>query len=154
MELNTSTTTATGAVVGVDVAALLATEKVFVTHTVTVLTDDDGNHSAGFEIVGKNSAQYQAAVRETTKASIKRGQVKKTRIDGKTDEGAGKLYDLGADNNKKIAMAVVVGCPGFLTNGVQASPTPELLDNLFTKFPTWVDQIIAALEVESNFLKV
>jgi hypothetical protein len=168
MELNTNTQTITGltaaaviasspaAAAGIDVDLLLATdanpiEKV---HTVSVLFNDDGDHAAGFDIVGKNSEQYRAIIRATSVVAIKRSQTKKQQIDGKTDAGAGQLFDLGEDRNLKIAKAVVVGLPGFVSSGVQLPVTEQVLDSLFAKFPAWVDKIIAALEVDANFLTI
>jgi hypothetical protein len=155
MELNTTTQTNAKAVAaGVDIDLLLATgaapvEKI---HTVSVLFNDDGDHAAGFDIVGKNSDQYRAVIRATSVVAIKRSQTKKQQIDGKTDAGAGQLFDLGEDRNLKIAKAVVVGLPGFVSAGQPLPLTGATLDALFAKFPSWVDKIIAALEVDANFL--
>lgn len=124
------------------------------THTVTVMFDDEGNHKAGFEIVSKNSGQYQAAIRETSVGAIKRSQQKNKQIDAKTDDGAGELFDLGENRNMKLAMAVVVGLPGFVDKGVPVPVTPQFLKAVFTKFPTWQEKIIAALEADANFLTV
>jgi hypothetical protein len=167
MELNTNTqsvaTLATAAVIdastlgaGVDIAKLLAADAAPVekTFTVSVLFNDDGDHAAGFDIVGKNSDQYRDIIRATSVVAIKRSQTKKQQIDGKTDAGAGQLYDLGEDRNLKIAKAVVIGLPGFVSNGVQLPVTEQVLDLLFAKFPAWVDKIIAALEVDANFLTI
>lgn len=140
---------------GFDISKLSDTAKpIEKTHTVTVLFDDDGNHQAGFEIVSKNSDAYQSAVRETSVGAIKRSVQKNKQIDGKTDEGAGQLYDLGEDRNMKLAMSVVVGLPGFVDKGQQVPVTKEFLTAVFTKFPTWQDKILAALEADSNFLTV
>ena len=123
-------------------------------HTVTVLFDEDGNHKAGFDIVGKNSEQYRDAVRRTALASIKRANIKKQQIDGKTDAGAAQLYSIGERNSLEIAKAVVVGLPGFGANGLPLSVSGEVLDKMFAKFPAWVDKIHAALEVDANFLTI
>jgi len=139
---------------GFDISLLSADAPIEKTHVVTVLFDADGNHRAGFEIVSKNSLQYQDVIRATSVTAIKRGQTKSLQIDGKTDEGAGTLYDLGEDRNMQIAMAVVVGLPGFVDQGQPVPVTQTFLKACFTKFPTWQDKIIAALEVDANFLKV
>lgn len=137
-----------------DIAALLAADAAPIekTFTVSVLFDKDGNHRAGFEIVSKNSEQYQAAIRATTVSAIKRGQTKSLQIDGKTDEGAGTLADLGEKNQMMIAQAVIVGTPGF-TNAGQPLTAAEITA-LLAKFPTWKDKIIAALEADANFLAI
>lgn len=161
MELNTNTPSATilataavvgvaTAVAGVDVGTLQG-EKTF---TVSVLFNEDGDHAAGFDIVGKNSTQYRDIIRATSVVAIKRSQTKKQQIDGKTDVGAGQLFDLGEDRNLKIAKAVVVGLPGFVSAGQPLPVNDATLDALFAKFPSWVDKIVAALEVDANFLTV
>jgi hypothetical protein len=116
-----------------------------------VIHDDDGNHKAGFDIVGKNSEQYQKVIRVTSMAAIKRSQTKKQQIDGKTDAGAGRLYDLGEDRQLKIATAVVVGLPGFTAAGQPLAVTEANITALLKKFPDWVTKINAALEVDANF---
>ena len=141
---------------GFDISRILAVdaaplEKPFV---VSVLFDEDGNHKAGFEIVSKNSDQYRDVIRATSVTAIKRSQTKKEQIDAKTDKGAGTLYDLGEDRNQKIAMAVVIGLPGFVSAGQQLPVTGDVLKALFDKFPVWQEKIIAALEVDANFLAI
>ncbi len=126
----------------------------FKTHLTSVLFDEDGNHKAGFEIVGKNSEQYQDVIRATSTTAIKRSVTKSQQIDAKTDEGAGALYNLGVDRNMKIAMAVVVGLPGFVDKGAPVPVTGEFLKAVFTKFPTWQEKILSDLEAESNFLLI
>lgn len=140
---------------GFDISLLTGdAASIFKTHIVSVMFDADGNHKAGFEIVGKNSEQYQDVIRATSTTAIKRSVTKSQQIDAKTDEGAGALYDLGVDRNMKIAMAVVTGLPGFKDNGADVPVTGEFLKAVFTKFPTWQDKILADLEAESNFLKI
>ncbi|MEG1327570.1 MAG: hypothetical protein RSD99_21905, partial [Janthinobacterium sp.] len=71
---------------GFDISALNdADVEIEKTHRVTVLFDDEGNHRAGFDMVGKNSDQYRAVIRETSVVAIKRSQQKKQQIDAKTD---------------------------------------------------------------------
>lgn len=139
---------------GFDISLLLAPnaaplEKTF---TVSVLFDKDGNHKAGFEIVSKNSDQYRAAVRATSTTAIKRSQTKSLQIDGKTDAGAATIFDLGEDRGRKIAIAVVVGLPGFTDKGAQVPVSEAFLNAVFDKFPTWEEKILNALEVDGNFL--
>jgi hypothetical protein len=140
---------------GFDISLLDApTTQLLKTFTVTVLFNEDGTPRAGFEIVGKNSDQYRDVIRATSVGAIQRAQQTKKTIDGKTEEGASTLYDLGEDRNQKIAMAVVVGAPGFVSGGQQVPVTGEFLKACFTKFPTWQDAILAALEADANFLAV
>jgi hypothetical protein len=137
-----------------DVLTAVNAEPVEKTFTVSVLFNEDGDHAAGFEIVGKNSEQYRDIIRATSVVAIKRSQTKKQQIDGKTDAGAGQLFDLGEDRNLKIAKAVVVGLPGFVSRGQPLPVNDANLNALFAKFPSWVDKIIAALEVDANFLTI
>lgn len=155
--MNTNTNTAEKIIdAGFDIALLFGdnaapAEK---THTVNVLFDDEGNPKAGFEIVSKNSDQYRDVVRATSVTAIKRSQAKKEQIDAKTDDGAGTLFDLGEDRNQKIAMAVVVGLPGFVDKGTPVQVSGQFLRAVFTKFPTWQEKILAALEADANFLAI
>lgn len=140
---------------GFDIALLDApVEKLFKTFTVPVLFNDDGSMRAGFEIVGKNSDQYRDVIRATSVGAIQRAQQTQKTIDGKTEEGAGTLYDLGEDRNQKIAMAVVVNAPGFVSGGEPVPVTGQFLKNCFTKFPTWQEDILHALNADANFLAV
>ena len=131
-----------------------ANKSVDQVHLVSVLFDEDGAHKAGFEIVSKNSDQYRAVIRETSVVAIKRSVQKSKQIDAKTDEGAAELYDLAENRNLKIAIAVVVGMPGFVDKGVQVQPSPALLKAIFEKMPSWQEKVLAALEADGNFLTV
>lgn len=139
---------------GFDIALLASPEKIAKVHTVEVAHDDDGNMLAGFEIVGKNSSQYRDVIRATSVTAIKRSQTKKEQIDAKTEKGAGTLYDLGEDRNRKIAIAVVVGAPGFVSNGQPVELTEGFLNLCFDAQPTWQEKILAALEADANFLAI
>ncbi|KQQ40468.1 hypothetical protein ASF61_06865 [Duganella sp. Leaf126] len=142
------------ATAGFDVALLASPEKIAKTHTVEVAHDDDGNMLAGFDIVGKNSVQYRDVVRATSVTAIKRSQTKKEQIDAKTDAGAGAVYDLSESRNRKIAIAVVVGAPGFVSNGQPVELTEGFLNLCFDAQPTWQDKILTALEADANFLAI
>lgn len=139
---------------GFDIALLASPEKIAKVHTVEVAHDDDGNMLAGFDIVGKNSVQYRDVIRATSVTAIKRSQTKKEQIDAKTEKGAGTLYDLGEDRNRKIALAVVVGAPGFVSNGQPVELTEDFLNLCFDAQPTWQEKILAALEADANFLAI
>jgi len=141
---------------GFDVDLLLAPDAAPLekTFTVSVLFNENGDHKAGFEIVSKNSEQYRAVIRATSVTAIKRSQTKKEQIDAKTDAGAGTLFDLGEDRNQKIAMAVVVGLPGFVRAGQPVPVTGAFLKAVFDKFPTWQEKILTSLEADANFLAI
>lgn len=141
------------AAVGFDISNLAAAAVVGKTFNVDVMFDDDGNATAGFIIVGKNSPEYQAEAHAVRAEGHQRSAVRKTAIDAKTDEGANKLVDLIDSNATRLALSVIKGWYGFTSAG---APVPyERAHGLaaFKKFPTWEDKVNAALEVDSNFLK-
>ena len=146
---NTNTTTILNT--GFDIALLASPEKIAKVHTVEVVHDADGNMLAGFDIVGKDSTQYRDVIRSTSVAAIKRSQTKKEQIDAKTEKGAGTLYDLGENRNRKIAIAVTVGAPGFVSNGEPVELTEGFLNLCFDAKPTWEAAILAALDADANF---
>ena len=140
---------------GFDISVLSDEAAVlYKTHTVGIKFDAEGEIAVGIEMVGKASEQYQDAIRETTVGAIKRSQNKGQQIDGATDVGANALFDLGESRNMRIAIAVTVGLPGFVDNGVPVKPTPALLKQMYTKFPAWQEKVLAALEADANFLAV
>lgn len=142
------------AAVGFDISNLAAAAVVAKTFKVDVLFDEDGNATAGFVIVGKNSPEYQAESHAVRADGYQKSAVRKTAIDAKTDEGASKLVDAIDSNATRLALSVVTGWYGFTSNG---APVPyERAHGLdaFKKFPTWEDKVNAALEVDANFLKV
>jgi hypothetical protein len=147
-------TAQTIAAAGFDIANLTATDTAPVTHNVDVLFDDDGNATAGFTIVGKNSPEYQAESHAVRADAHKRSAIRKSAIDVKTDEGASKLVDVIDSNATRLALSVVTGWYGFTSAGVPVPFDKKLVLSAFKKYPTWEDKVNAALEVDSNFLKV
>ena len=129
-------------------------EKLYKTFVHPVLFNENGSVRAGFEIVGKNSPQYRDVIRATSVGAIQRSQQKQKAIDGKTEEGAGTLFDLGENRNQKIAMAVVIGAPGFVDQGQPVQVSGKFLKACFDRFPTWQDGILAALDADAHFLAV
>lgn len=106
-------------------------------HLVSVLFDEDGAHKAGFEIVSKNSDQYRAVIRETSVVAIKRSVQKQADRREDRRRRCGTVYDLAENRSMKIAIAVVVGMPGFVDKGVPVQPSPALLKAIFEKMPSW-----------------
>nr|WP_315249322.1 hypothetical protein [uncultured Duganella sp.] len=140
---------------GFDIANLAATAQALaVTHNVDVLYDDDGNAVAGFVIVGKNSPEYQAESHAVRAEGHQRSATRKSAIDAKTDEGANKLVDIIDSNATRLALSVVVDWYGFTSDGAKVPFDKKLVAAAFKKFPTWEDKVSAALEADSNFLKV
>jgi hypothetical protein len=131
---------------------LLASDPTQNTHKVDVAWDDDGNPTAGFIIVSKDSAQYRAKAAELRASGIKRGAIKSQRIDTKTEEGAKKLDSIMQDNELELAISATVGIYGFKKGGQAAEYSEALVRDLYTKKPTWREKVSAALEVEANFL--
>lgn len=147
-------TAQTIAAVGFDISNLTAVDTAPVTHKVDVLFDEDGNATAGFIIVGKNSPEYQAESHAVRAEGYKKSAVRKTAIDAKTDEGASKLVTVIDSNATRLALSVVTGWYGFTSAGAPVPFDKKLVAAAFAKFPTWEDKVNAALEVDANFLKV
>jgi hypothetical protein len=139
---------------GIDFDFLMANAEKRITVDVPVLFDKDGNGTAGFRIVGKNSAEYrneQAAIRVE---GTKRGAKNSTAIDTSTDEGAQRLVELVDDNQARIACAVAVETYGFTSGGVEVQLSKEQKATAFDKYPTWVERVTAQLDKDADFLKV
>lgn len=147
-------TAQTIAAVGFDISNLAAIDTAAATHKVDVLFDDDGNVVSGFVILGKNSPEYQAESHAVRAEGYKKSAIRKTAIDVKTDEGSSKLVDNIDSNATRLALSVVTGWYGFTSGGAPVPFNKELVLAMFKKFPTWEDKVNAALEVDSNFLKV
>lgn len=124
-----------------------------VTHNVCVISDEDGNEVSGFIIVGKNSNEYQSVTQELRIEGIKRAARRKTTLDTSTDSGASVVARLVDENDRKKALAVVVGWYGMNSSGQPTKFDKTLVERMFTKFPTWQDKVLAALEDDANFMK-
>lgn len=137
---------------GFDISNLdnLATDN---SHRVPVLFDENGDDKSGFIIVGKNSSQFQAESRALRQESLMRGSRRKTAPDASTPEGAKSLSELIATNERRLATSVVVGWFGFVANGEEVAFDAKVAQALLTKYPTWVEKINNALDVDSNFMK-
>jgi hypothetical protein len=124
------------------------------TFNVAVIEDADGEPISGFVIVGKNSAEYQAATVAIRAANIKRSAKRAKAIDTSTDEGAATVASTIASNERAIAMAVIVDWFGFNSEGQPASFDRSKVEKMLSKFPQWQARVNAALEVDANFMKV
>jgi hypothetical protein len=147
-------TAQTIAAVGFDVANLAPAAVVTKTFNVDVLFDEDGNATAGFVILGKNSPEYQAESHAVRASGYQKAAVRKTAIDTKTEAGASKLVDVIDGNATRLALSVVTGWYGFTSAGAPVPFDKNLVAAAFAKFPTWEDKVSAALEVDANFLTV
>ena len=123
------------------------------TYKVDVAFDNDGNATAGFEIVGKDSTAYRDAAHRMRVTSIKRAAIKSQRIDTKTEQGAETLDALVQSNELELAVAATVGWYGFTDKGAPAAFTADAVRRAYTVRPTWREKVTAALENESNFLQ-
>lgn len=122
------------------------------TQKVGVAFDDEGNPTAGFVIVGKDSEQFFGAEQRVRIANIKRQSTKATRLDASTDGGAAKVDKLVYDNDTEKAIAVVVDWFGFTDKGAPAEFSPARVRKMFTDRPTWREKVLVALENETAFL--
>lgn len=146
--MNTAQTIAS---TGFDIFNLTA-PAVRVTKKVDLVYDDEGNATAGFIIVGKDSPEYRNESHAIRTEGTKRSAVLKKQIDTKTDAGAGQLIDLVDNNTQRLAVAVVVGWYGYTNNGVEVPLDKALVKAAYDKFSTWEVKVMAALEVDSDFL--
>ena len=119
---------------------------------VGVAFDENGDPTSGFVIVGKDSEQYREAARLLRIAGIRRGSVKATRIDTKTEDGAAEFDRVLRSNEDEIAVAVVTDWFGFSRSGEPLAFSVDALRGVLAKRPTWRDKISAALEAEDSFL--
>lgn len=127
--------------------------KLDVVADVPVVYNNDGDPVMGFKIVGKDSERYRKQAKANRAAAFKRGAVKRTQIDAKTQEGAAELVELVEETDRSLAEAVVVEWYGFTSNGQPAAFDKALVKELFDKYPTWIYKVSLALENDSNFMK-
>lgn len=120
----------------------------------SVVDDVDGESVSGFIIVGKNSQQYQDANHTIRSSNIKRASKRKTQIDASTDQGAELVSKTVSQNERSTALAVIVGWYGFTKAGVPMEFDKAVVEKMLAKFPQWQNKVIAALDVDANFMKV
>lgn len=139
---------------GVDLSILDGEDLTRVTYRVPVIEDLEGEAISGFIIVGKNSQEYQEASSEVRISNIQRASARNKQIDGKTVEGATVVSKTVAQQEKRIALAVVVDWFGFNANGVAVPFDKATAERFLTKFPQWQNKITTALDNDANFMKV
>jgi hypothetical protein len=122
------------------------------TQRVGVAFNDDAEPTVGFIIVGKDSSQYRETAQRLRVAGIKRGAVKSTRIDMKTEQGALEYDQTVLRNELELAVAVTVGWFGFTAAGAPAAFSEKAVRDVYAKRPTWRERVSAALENEQAFL--
>lgn len=139
---------------GFDISNITGGPAVPVTFKVPVMFDEDGEPTAGFIIVGKNSSEYRDENHALRAEGYKKSAKRKTAIDASTDAGADQLVSLIDGNQKRLALAVVVGWYGFTSAGAEVPFDKDLASAALDKYPTLQDRVSAALENDANFLKV
>lgn len=123
------------------------------TFKVTVITDSEGAPLSGFIIVGKNSPQYQEAASALRVANIRRASQRKQRIDLTTEEGAKSFDANNRTTEHALALSVVTDWFGVNSEGTPLAFNPAIVEKMFTKYPQWRAMVVAALEVDANFMK-
>lgn len=139
---------------GIDFDTILAGADKRVTVRVPVLFDDDGEPTAGFLIVGKNSPEYRNVNHAIRSDGYQIGAKKKTAIDTATKEGADQMVKLLDSNKSRITLAVAVETFGFTSGDKEIQLSADQKAAAFAKFPTWQDLVVAALDKDADFLKV
>lgn len=146
-------TQAQNTVVGFEIGDLDALPKQ-VTHRVAVVTNADGDEICGFEIVGKNSPEYQKASNDVRIDNIKRAAKRSKTLDTSTDEGAAAISATVDRNETTIALAVVVNWFGFNLEGAPMTFDKSVVEKLFRTYPQWRSMVSTALDNDGNFMKV
>lgn len=136
-----------------DLSFLEASDTAPVTARVTVVTNGDGEDVSGFIILSKDSQEFQDLNAQLRTEGLQKSAKRKTAIDASTEEGAKTLHRAIASNESRLALCVVIGWFGFTYNGEEVPFNKEAVAKMFAKKPTWQAKVLAALEVESNFIK-
>lgn len=128
------------------------------TAKVPVVINSDGEDVSGFIILGKDSDEFQNAQKKLRMEGVQKSAKRKTMIDASTDDGAAKLTTLIEDQERRLALSVVVDWFGFSRKDadgqVVAVPFDKaLVEHMFKVKPTWQAKVMAALEVDANFTK-
>jgi hypothetical protein len=138
---------------GFDISNLTSDNVQDVTFRVGVVKNEEGDDISGFIIVGKNSTRYQEIQHEIRVSNLAVSSKRKTNVDASTPEGAELLVSKMEVNENKIALAVVVGYFGFLSNGNEIVFDEDTVQLMFEKKPQWQQQVLVALEKDVNFMK-
>ena len=120
---------------------------------VPLMFDDEGEAIAGFKVVSADSDDYQDVERAYRISGVKKAARRGRGIDAKTDTGANELVDVLAKRERAILIACIKEQYGFTDGGQLAPLTPDTLDDIFTKRPTWRIKVLAAIESDQVFIK-
>lgn len=121
------------------------------TYKCGVVFDADGNPLTGFIIASKNSTEYIDAARKIRVNAVMRNHKRKKDVDATTPEGASVVIDGIVQNDRVLALTVVVGWFGFKRGGQPLAFDKSLLPSIFDKAPQWQNAVLVALENEANF---
>jgi hypothetical protein len=125
-----------------------------VTFQVPLVFDKEGEPLSGFVLVGKNSPQFQKAQQAGRVTGIMRGAKRKAALDTTTEEGAKAFSEMLATSDRDVTLACIVGWFGFNLEGAPMTFDPKVVEKLINKFPHWLTLATAALDKDSNFMKV
>lgn len=136
-----------------DINNLLQLNTDTVTKDVTMTTKADGSPDVVFVIVGPDSQAYRAEqARQRIEGTKRRAQQGKKKVDLTRDADAAELEAAVQSNMLNTACAVVVGWRGLMNGDQPAAFDPAAVRALLEKFPAWRDAVLAAVEVEADFL--
>lgn len=121
------------------------------TFDVPVVFGADGEAVSGFKVVGRNSQQYRDAKRKQDVLAIKKAAQRGKTPDGKTDAGAESLIDDVTHRETAVAIACVVEWYGFSKGGAALALSEDALIEVFSKRPTWLSKVSAAVAADENF---
>ncbi len=121
---------------------------------VALIKDEEGEAISGFIIVGKDSPQYQAETQAIRTENIQRSAKRNKAIDTKTEDGARLVAETLAKNERRLALAVTVGWFGFKSEGAPIAFRKDMVEKMYLKKQTWVDEVTAKLDANEGFTKV
>ena len=116
-----------------------------------LFSDETGEPTHGFKCVGINSQKYQTAQSEWQLSQFQKSARRGGDINVKARTGAEELQKTIKAHERYIIDACTVSAYGFKSEGTEVELSKELLDTLFTEYPTWQDKLIAEIRRERVF---
>ena len=121
---------------------------------VAFVKDDEGEAVSGVIILSKDSPEFQAENEAIRVEGIQRSAKRQKAIDTKTEAGALFVAQTIDSNERRLALAVTVGWFGFNSEGAPATFDKKVVERMYTKKPTWLDEVTKALDANAGFTKV
>lgn len=122
-------------------------------HKCGVQFDIEGNPTAGFIMVGKNSSQYRNVQREMRIENLQRSAQRKVeQIDTATAEGAGVVISAVEEQDHRTAVAVITGWFGFGNGETEVPFDASRVPGILQAMPTWQNAVLKDLERDANFM--